>query len=522
LAFKELLGDKIMGKQVGGIDPVKDPKAFQTAQNYIEEQLRNSEPIDRVIGIAKSIATFKFLGFNLRSLAVNMTAIMTTAPAAIHQYAMGGKGSMLRVMKELGRAGKDYGALMAGKKLMNADEQSFIENIHKKGWDDAQYTREALGEISKTHSKVWSSMMDGSMYLFGKSERWNRGTTMLAAYRLARRQGLGHVEAAERAKEASDKAHGVYGKSTMPMWAQGTNPAAKIGQMFYVYQKFGHNYLQMLYDLGLKRHNIKAAMFAFLSPLVLAGGAALPFKDVIFAFAGVILRSLFGEDRDPEKWVWDVIRKHVGADAERVGRHGLAGAIGVDISGSLSAGVGIPKDFIDLTGAIGGVYEDITEAAENIGRGQYGKAAERVLPAGFANIARAIREGGEGVTTKNNRRVWDERGKPYMPSTAASLARGFGFRSTDQAVLSERTWEGHREQSKFAEKRNAIYERYRAWLLGKGSSAEHKDIIKEVRAYNDKIKDLGLKGISRITFESLRRQAQSVKKPTKKERAILN
>ena len=126
---------------------------------------------------------------------------------------------MMGIIKELAVSGKDYAALMAGKKLADADEQAFLDEVQKKGWDDAQYTREALGEISKTHSRIWSSMMDGSMYLFGKSEKWNRGTTMLAAYRLARKQGMGHGEAAEVAKEASDKAHGVYGKSTMPMWA---------------------------------------------------------------------------------------------------------------------------------------------------------------------------------------------------------------------------------------------------------------------------------------------------------------
>jgi hypothetical protein len=519
--MKELLGEKFEGKQIGGIDPVQDPKAFQVAQNYIEEQLRNTEPIDRMIGLAKSIATFKFLGFNLRSLAVNTTAIITTAPAAIHQYALGGRGSLMGIIKELAVSGKDYAALMAGRTLANADEQAFLDEVHKKGWDDAQYTREALGEISKTHSRIWSSMMDGSMYLFGKSEKWNRGTTMLAAYRLARKQGMNHAAAAEAAKEASDKAHGVYGKSTMPMWAQGTNPAAKLGQMFYVYQKFGHNYLQMLYDMGLKKHNIKGAMFAFLSPLVLAGGAALPFKDAIFSAAGVILSALFGEDRDPEKWVWDEIRKHLGPEAEKIGRHGLTGAMGVDISSSLSAGVGIPKNFIDLTGAIGGVATEIKEAGDSIRNKQYGKAAEHLLPTGFANPIRAIRESSQGVTTRTNRPVWDEKGRQYKPGAGATAARAIGFRSTDQAVLSERTWEGHRQQADFADKRNAIYERYRAWMMGKRDREEYKEIVKEVQDYNRKIREHRIPGVSPITSQSLQNQARRMASPSKNERALL-
>ena len=343
---------------------------------------------------------------------------------------------------------------------------------------------------------------------------------MLAAYRVARQQGLNHAEASEKAHETSDKAHGVYGKSTMPMWAQGTNPAAKIGQMMYVYSKFGHNYLQMLYDLGLKKHNIKAAMFAFLSPLVLAGGAALPFKDVIYGIAGVILKSLFDEDKDPEKWVWDEIRKHLGSDAERIGRHGLTGAAGIDISGSLSIGVGVPKSFIDLTGAIGGVATEMQEAGGNILEGRLGRASEHLLPAGFANPIRALREGKEGVTTRKNYPVWDESGKPLVPSSGEIATRAFGFRSTNQAVLSERTWEGHREQADFAEKRSSIYRRYRAWTLGGRDREEYKKIYEEVQSFNRQARTIP--GVSQITSESLRNQSRRMLKPSKNERAILS
>ena len=518
MAMKELMGEKVQGKQVGGINPIDQPKEFQVAQDYIQEQLRNVEQVDRIIGIAKSVATFKFLGFNIRSLAVNMTAIVTTAPAAIHQYVMSGKGSISQIIKELAVAGKDYGTVMAGKKLANADEQAFLDDLHKKGWDDAQYTREALGEISKTHSRIWSSMMDGSMYLFGKSERWNRGTTMLAAYRLARKQGMDHIGASEAAKDASDKAHGVYGKSTMPMWAQGSNPAAKVGQMMYVYGKFSHNYLQMLYDMGLKKHNIKGAMFAFLSPLVIAGGAALPFKGVLFGIAAVILRAL-GEDRDPEKWVWDIIRKHLGAEAEIAGRHGITGAMGVDISGSLSIGVGVPKGLMDLSGAIGGVANEFIEAGESLKNKQYSKAAEHLLPTGLANPIRAAREATEGVSTKNNRRVWDDQGRPYVPDKGSTAARVLGFRSAKQAVLSERTWEGHRQQADFSKKRDAIYEKYRAFLLSPTDRSAYNEIVRAVQDYNRQA--VGVPGVSPITNKSLRTQVKRMMQPTRRERELL-
>jgi hypothetical protein len=519
MAMEELLGQVIEGKRTGGINPMKDPEAYKVATNYIEEQLRNLDASDRVIGLAKSIATFKFLGFNIRSLVVNMTALATTAPTSIHQYALDGKGSMIGILKTLGIAGKDYGAYMAGKKL-NAEEQAFLEEIEQKGWNDPQYTRDALGTIAKTHSRVWSTMMDGSMYLFGQSEKFNRGTTILAAYRLARKQGRTMEEARELAKEASDKAHGVYGRETLPMWAQGANPAAKIGQMLYVYMKFAHNYLQMLHDVGLKKHNIKGALFAFLSPVVVAGGAALPFKDVIFALFGAIL-SLLGWEKDPEKWVWDQIREHLGTGAEKVGRHGLTGAAGVDISSSLSIGVGVPKSMMDFTGAIGGAIESTVEAGAALQRKEFSKAAEAFLPTGIANPIRAYREAQEGVTTRRNYPVFDETGRQLRPTPLETVEKTLGFRSSRQATLSERTWEAKRQVAKYNEKRNELYQRYRS-VMSSRDRKKYAELVKDVREYNRQVRDNGLEAqVPLITSESLRRQSIRMQKPTTRQAALL-
>ncbi|MBP7231326.1 MAG: PLxRFG domain-containing protein [Syntrophaceae bacterium] len=518
MAMSVLLGEKVMGQQVGGIDPKKDPEAYKVAVNYIEEQLRNLDATDRAIGLAKSIATFKFLGFNLRSAFVNLTSLLTTAPVAIHQYALGGRGSLMGIMKELASAGKDYGSYMAGRKL-NAEEMSFLNEMHAKGWDDPQYTRDAMGTIAKVHSQAWSTVMDYAMYMFGQTEKFNRGATILAAYRLARKQGI-HIETAkDMAKEASDRAHGVYGRATMPMWAQGTNPAAKIGQMMYVYSKFSHNYLQMLYDMGWKKRNLKGFAFATLAPVVLAGGAAIPFKGALFGMMGIILSAL-GYDRDPEKFVWDTIREHLGSEAEKVGRHGLTGAMGVDVSGSLSIGVGVPKDFIDLTGAVGGAAESIGQVKEGIANRQPMKALEAVLPTGLASPVRAYREAKEGVSTKNNRPVWDESGRPLVPEASEAAQRALGFRSTRQAVLSERNWEGRREIERFEEKRNEIYKKYRAWVLSDRDREDYKKIVSDVQEFNRNITPMRGK-VARITSQSLRDQSRRMARPTKRELAIL-
>ena len=527
-ATETLNGRMENGKQVGGIDPQKSKKEWRVATDYIKEQLRNQEKIDRMIGIAKSITTFKYLGFNLRALGVNMTALATTAPANIHQQALGGKGSMTDVLRALGGGMKDYISFMRGQKLQNPLDQKFLEEQHKKGHDDPTFMREAMGTVDKFHNKVWGKMMDASMWLFGKTEQFNRGATMLAAFRLGYKkavseglsQDAAYTKAAEGAIMSSNRAHGIYGKSTDPYMALGNNPSAKMFQMLYVYMKFPHTYIQSMYDMGFRKKNIKGALWAMLSPMVVAGAAVFPFKDVIFGFASAILKAL-DDDRDPEKFVWDVIREHMGDTGEIAIRHGLTGLAGIDISGSLAVGVGLPKNVLDLTGAIGGVYQDIADFGEHLGRGEAGKAAEKLLPTGIASPFRASREATEGVTTKRGFRVWTDKDRPYYPTAKATATRALGFRGTEQAILAERTWEGKRQQQNINKSRAEIYAKFRHWALGKRDKDEYEDIRQDIKDFNSFIIKNNIRGEALISSTTLKAQLRRITKPTKKERATL-
>ncbi len=71
-----------------------------------------------------------------------------------------------------------------------------------------------------------------------------------------------------------------------------------------------------------------------------------------------------------------------------------------------------------------------------------------------------------------------------------------------------------------AEKRSAIYERYRAWMIGgRKNNDEYKSIIRDAREFNAAAKDM--RGVPRITSDSLRSQRRQLSHPSKNERAIL-
>jgi hypothetical protein len=502
--------------KVGGIDPVKEPRAYNTGTKYIEEQLRNSDVADRIVGLVKSVATLKYLGFNPRSVLVNIMSLATTVPVSLHMYAMGGKGSFVKIGKELAKASVDYKDVMRGKKLTDKGEQGLVDEIKTKGYDTPQYTRDAIGTIQRTYGKAWTRTMYWAMYMFGKSEQWIRGTTMLAGYRLAKVKNPDATEhdLIQVAHTVSNKAHGIYGKATQLAVGQGTGPAARLAQILYTYGKFAHNNVQLLYDTGMRKGNIKAFAYGLLSPIIIGGLAVMPFKDAIFGLVGSMLKMV-GVDDDPEKGFWDWIRDTFGLTGERIGRHGALGAMNLDVSSSMSIGVGLPRDFYEMFGIAGGLAKDYQDAKHFLEIGQPGRATEKVLPTSMGNIFRAIREL-KGITTTKGQPVWDEQGKPYIPSDTETALRLAGFRTARQATMGERTWETKREIDQYRKSKAKVLERWRNYIFTQGDEEELKSIMDDVVEYNNKVIKAGKTGeIPLIDNSTLKQQAKTLYVPNK-------
>ncbi|MEL7640696.1 MAG: hypothetical protein AAGU21_13720 [Solidesulfovibrio sp.] len=193
------------------LDPRREPRTFEMVQNYLQDQLRNAEKADRVISLGKSIATFKYLGLNPKSALVNLTTLATQVPPALRVYAGDSKVSLLRTEYELTRSLPDAMAWMLGKsrKGLNPEERAFLAEIQRKNLDDPQFAREVFKTYQATAGRVWSGAMNKAMLMFGATEQFNRLSTQLAGYRVARLAGATHQEAMARALLASDRAHGA-------------------------------------------------------------------------------------------------------------------------------------------------------------------------------------------------------------------------------------------------------------------------------------------------------------------------
>lgn len=512
---------KVAYLRVGGLDPKKadDRREYDMLYKYIKEQLKNPDATDRLISIGKSIISMKYLT-SPKSALVNTTAIVTNAPAAIRQYATGGKAGFAEVGKALSKSGRDAIVVMRGGTLKDKDKQAFIDRIKAETIDRPQFMRDAMGAIRSAHGTAWSKVMSGAMLPFSITERWNRLTTLLAGYEMAKKhnKGLSDTALQEMAIDANKKAHGIYDRATLPMWALGSNPAAKIGQMGYTYQKFAHNWLQMMFDMGYRKKDIKGMLWLAASPIVLGGATGSIVMTAVMPFVSAALKAV-GDDRDPEKLVHDTIRRVIGGGGEQIFRYGLFGAGGMDLSGSFGFSLSAPQSLKDLTGPFGGVYDDITKAAEYMRSGQLWRAAERaVMPNIVRNVSVAVREL-DGAVTSNGRRVWDERGRPYVPNGYETVIKMFGARSARRALIQSKKWEQTREYDRFTNMRSVIYDMLKANIV-RPNPKTRREIFKRISEYNQFLIEKGLAGkIPFITRQAVKRQYKAMQKPTKKDKS---
>ena len=152
----------------------------------------------------------------------------------------------------------------------------------------------------------------------------------------------------EKAKHASDRAHGIYDKATAPAWTRGPyNPL----KMLYVFQRFQHNYALNMGEM-IGKDQWKQAAYMLISPAFLAGAGASVATPIIMAAA----RALGIGGDDPEEEFYDWAEKIFGTD--RIARHGLSGALGVNLKGSIQMNNPFPTRFDEVLGAPGAIFFD--------------------------------------------------------------------------------------------------------------------------------------------------------------------
>lgn len=515
------------------VSPTEQKNAYHDGLTYIQEALRNPEMADRVVGVAKGLANFKYLGFRVAAPIVNLTALVTSVPAAMQGYA---GIPLASTFKWLGKGADMFRQYRHPETwaTLPAEIQAAFHIIQHKGWADSQYNQEAMAVLKSKAGRGWNMAMDASMWMFGITEQLNRVATLMGTFAAIReREGgstklgkltekeLAAVEKAmETAKHVSDRAHGVYGPATIPAMAQGKGPAAMVLKSLYMFKKFQHNYLQTLYELGWKQGNWKAASYMMAAPTLLAGAAAFPIPWAWEAIMG-IFKHLFNAD-DPEEKFYSFMESTLGDYIGGIPRQGIAGAGGhlFDFRGSLNSKVDIPTNMIELLGAPGSVLSDVYQGGANILKGNVWKGTEKVMPRAVGTVMQGYREYTEGVTTKKGAPVFSGR-EQIKENFLDALLKSLSFNPARIQRMKDIERSEKLTEFEYRDRRSAINSKFLEFFLRKPedrSKVDLVDLIDQLKSYNERIRDRGLAGVEpMITSESLKMYISKNMKPSKRE-----
>jgi hypothetical protein len=451
------------------VDAEKDPQLWSAMRQFTYDMLRNDDKVDRVANNMRAIFFVKYLGFNMKTAALNLTQNMILGWPRLSMEVGGSFGKTLNAMNKVS---VDW---LSGKvgKASNLDpfQQKLLLELHGQGDTQSQFINEIRGQLGRNTRSFANQTMRLFAAPMAMAERFNRTSIALAAFdsirngkidnpvtlaRLGIERGqkldmnnAEHYELAkEFAREIVTDAHFLYGKSNRPEAMRG-GAIARGAATAYTFRTFSHNLLQAWAHMWRNGGRGKRAIMRSLAATIALGGmSSIPFYKTFMH----LMRQLTGED-------WDEKAKDLVLDEDQdmlrnLMTYGVPSLAGVNIGGSLGMEVPIldkasfNESLVDqlfqgtaeLIGIPAAILQDSADAVSFARGGQFGRAAEKVLPAALAFPIKARRLRQEGMRTRSGGPVNfpDDRGKvtePYKISGSQMAGQFIGFTPVVNAQL---------------------------------------------------------------------------------------
>ncbi len=188
----------------------------------------------------------------------------------------------------------------------------------------------------------------------------------------------------------------------------------------------------------------RALAYNLIHMFALGGTLALPGAQAI----GFLLGAAFGDDDEPDNAEM-TLRKLVPEELADLFSKGIPKALGVDPSGRLGSGnmlsllpyadtsvsrKGYEAAVMGALGPfLGGMLPKMADGVDMMGKGDYWKGLEQLLPKGFADLSKATRQATGGMTQRNGDTVM----APDEIGALATLSQAIGLPST---TLTERSF----------------------------------------------------------------------------------
>jgi len=527
---------------LGEIKSTKKSGLWSYSVNYVEDMLRNSDKVDRIVGNMKAAAFLYFLGGNLKTAAVNLTQNIVVGVPMLHMDVKGPVvGYWKAALNTLGKQVFTRTKFSAGHGL-SEDEASMLNELYMEDVTTEGYLRDIRGRIGSRSSRMFGKAMRATGYFMEVAERFNRASLALAAYRAARdgrltdaaQKHIGisgpatHAQAKSYAAALVKDAHYVYGKDNLPEPLRHSQ-AGRVLSPVYTFRAFSHNYISgLLYAIRSRGAAGWAMAARSLGGLMALGGlTSFPFYASVMA----LCQAVSGDDDD---WTQQIRKALPESDWLRdIVCYGLPSLGGAYIGGSLRIETPIergikpgatPKDILtDSLGSVIGIPYSVVEIVSRMmeaGRGgDPWRVLEEAAPVALKNAMSAYRLSTEGQTTMRGRPIVED-GQPRRLTTGEAVGKVLGFQPVSSTKNYDRYRAGQHAELVRREKADEIATKmFRA--RQENDSAARKEAREAFVEWNDKMRKEGKPDmlIRPQDIERRVRERMRPKRPSARERA---
>ena len=500
--------DRALGEIKAQAENVNRLDVTAAAENIMEQkEFLHNPTFNGFVQAATTLSYFEFIAGNISSALINITSL----PMLVWPMLSG----------KFGFNEARIAMTAASRVAINGMEKDpKYKNLYKTMMDHGQLehtmAREVLeGRRQKTtdFTGLKGRILDGLSIPFAATERYNRATTAIAAYDLARQSGMSEKDSIDYAITTTKDIHTSGLAATAPKWMQ--NP---IGRVFFTFKSFVWNsafIMARAFHQAFKgetpaiQHAARRQLLATYGMAMAFGGVkGMPFYGAVSTLATMI-QALFGDEDEPFDFNEEM--------RDIFGELGYKGAFNYVTNLELSNRVGIATDLIfrddprgvaehgyilsamqQMFGPAGSYAVSVGNGINMIKDGNVERGIEAIMPSFARNAMKGMRYMSEGALTLKGDPV-DEDINAYN-----SLMQAIGFSPADLSSTYEKTSAAKSYEKEVGARRVRLLN-----LHDMAKTAGDMDLMSEAKdaisEFNDKHPN------NKITGDTLRRSESSRK-----------
>lgn len=469
----------------------------QVVQNLIDQRKFLDNPVaDSISSRASWFSYMWHIAGNVSSAVVNLTQVpMVVLPMLGGKYGWSKASAMLKdAYSQYTKGGLDvnrkflpdftFGAnLKPGDKYYNLYHNAVSRSTIRRsvGYELTEMRRRTTEEFTGTRAKVET----GLGWIFQNSERMNREVTLIAAFNLARENGLSEQAAIDEAIDMTTRTHSHALSEAGPrMFQNGLGKVAftfksfaqaqiyNVARLFYLAFKGEKPEIRRLAQKQLT--GILGMTYAF------SGLQGLPTYGAANMFASTV-SAMFGDDDEPFDFD-EAVRTAVGdigykgplnalTNIDIASRTGFNGMVWHDDPRRL-AEVGFAPYFIEhfFGPSYQALFVNPGRAITLMKEGQVYRGLETVTPSFVRNPLKAFRFATEGATTTNGAPIVDD------VSAYSAFMQIFGFTNAELSEAYARAGSMKKAEQKIASRRTSLLDLH---FLAKSNGDD--DMLAEIK-----------------------------------------